>query len=257
MIDDILLRRIAAEDGVPLGTVEKDFAISCALHAISERRLKDHLVFKGGTAIKKVYDPGARFSEDMDFTVISMGREDVLPLLTEHFSGRRVDAVSFGEPYEERFSHTGRRLRLPFTGPLRFRNSVRIDLSFRNDLILEMRERQVIHSYGKSIPSRVYTLEFIEIISEKLRAMISRGYPRDYYDTWAHIDKIQDKDALRELTKRKCALLDIEYAPTNIFEEAFLARVELSWKTQLQHLLRNYIEFKTIIPDLKTKLSFL
>ena len=68
MIDDVSLRRIATEKRVPLGTVEKDFAISCALLAISKSGLKDHLVFKGGTAIKKIYYPEARFSEDMDFT---------------------------------------------------------------------------------------------------------------------------------------------------------------------------------------------
>jgi hypothetical protein len=30
--------------------------------------LRDRLAFKGGTAIKKIYEPDYRFSEDLDFT---------------------------------------------------------------------------------------------------------------------------------------------------------------------------------------------
>lgn len=257
MIDDVFLRRIATEERVPLGTIEKDFAITCALQVISKSRLKDHLMFKGGTAIKKIYDPEARFSEDMDFTVCTMTEEEVISSLKEIFSGSRVETISFERAYEERFSQTGRRLRLPFMGPLQYRNSIRVDLSFRDDLILEVRDRTVLSKYGESLLSRVYAIEFIEIIAEKLRALMSRGYPRDYYDVWSHLDRIRNTDPLRELTNRKCSILNIEYKPSNIFDEEILARVEAAWKTRLQHLLPHYVDFSTILTDLKVKLNFL
>lgn len=257
MIDDVILRRIAAEERVPLGTLEKDFAISCAIQAISGSRLRDHLVFKGGTAIKKFYHPKARFSEDMDFTVLSMDEDEVLSSLERLFLDRRVETISFGRVSEERFSRAGRRLRLPFLGPLRYRNSVRIDLSFRDDVILETKRRAVLHRYGESISSEIHVLDFMEIIAEKLRALMDRGYPRDYYDMWTHIDQIGDKASLRELTERKCTLIDLEYNPAIIFEERVLERVESLWRTQLQHLLPDYIDFRAILPDLEAKLNFL
>jgi len=256
LIDDIFLRRIAIEERVPLGTIEKDFAISCALLIISKSRLKDPLVFKGGTAIRKVYRPEARFSEDIDFTVRSIG-EGVISSLKELFSETRVDSITFEGTHEERFSQTGRSLRIPFIGPLRYRNSIRIDLSFRDDLILDVMERPILSKYGDSISSSVYALEFVEIMAEKLRALIERGYPRDYYDVYSHIDKIKDKEFLRELTKRKCHLIDIKYEPSKIFDEEALKRVELAWKTQLEHLLPHYTDFRTIIPELRSKLYFL
>jgi len=256
LIDDVLLRRIAAEERVPLGTIEKDLAISCALHVISDSGLRDHIVFKGGTALKKFYHPEARFSEDMDFTVLSMDEEEAVTALERLFLERRVETISFSIVSEERFSLAGRRLRLLFDGPLRYRNSVRIDLSFREDVI-ETERRTVLHRYGDSISSEILVLDFMEIISEKLRALMERGYPRDYYDVWTYIDQIGDKASLRELTERKCALINLEYNPTIIFDEPVIERVESMWKTQLQHLLPDYIEFRAILPDIKAKLAFL
>jgi len=257
LIDDVLLRRIAAEESVPLGIIEKDLAISCALDIISESGLRDHLVFKGGTAIKKFYHPEARFSEDMDFTVLAQDEDEAISALKRLFLDIQVETVSFGEVYEERFSQGGRRIRLPFTGPLRYRNSVRIDLSFRDDVILETRRRAVLHRYGDTLPSEIHVLDFTEIIAEKLRALMERSYPRDYYDIWTHIDEIADKSSLRELTERKCALVGLEYSPATILDEHILQRVETTWRTQLQHLLPNYVEFRAILPDLKAKLKFL
>lgn len=257
MIDDVLLRRIATEERMPLGTIEKDFAISCALHVISKSKLIDGLIFKGGTAIKKIYYPEARFSEDMDFTVRSMSEEEALNSLNDLFNNTRVDTISFGRVYEEQFSQSGKMVRILFRGPLQYRNSIRVDLSFRKDIILEVKERPAFSKYSDSTSSKLYTLDFIEIIAEKLRALMSRGYPRDYFDIWSHIDKIGDKASLRDLTKRKCSILNLEYQPFNIFKEKILARVESAWKTQLQHLVPDYIEFKTILPELKEKLKFL
>jgi hypothetical protein len=43
VIDDVTLREIAVKTGVPLGTIEKDLAITCTLKAISTTRLKNHM----------------------------------------------------------------------------------------------------------------------------------------------------------------------------------------------------------------------
>ena len=69
-MDDNALARMAGKEAVPLAIVEKDFALSVILRAIAGSGLRDALVFKGGTAIKKAYFPKARFSEDLDFTVV-------------------------------------------------------------------------------------------------------------------------------------------------------------------------------------------
>ena len=256
MIDERELRGLSVEIGVPVDTVEKDLAITCALYAISRRKLKDHLAFKGGTAIKKVYDPRARFSEDMDFTVINL-REDEAQNKMESLNNADVNSLNFGEIYEDGYTRRGRGYRLPYIGPLNYRNSIRIDLSFRDDLIYEPEEKQIISSYSEDLSSSIIVLDFEEVMAEKLRAAMTREDPRDYYDLWAHLSKFDDKETLRELAERKCALAEYDYSPSRIFEKGILTRIESAWKKQLQHLTIDYVEFKAIIPQLEEQTRFL
>lgn len=61
------IRRIAREEGLSAGVVEKDYAITWLLRGYYRRDsgLRRSLVLKGGTAIRKVYYPSTwRFSED-------------------------------------------------------------------------------------------------------------------------------------------------------------------------------------------------
>ncbi len=49
--------------------IEKDYVISWILRGVyTIDDLKDNLVFKGGTLLRKVYYPEYRLSEDLDFT---------------------------------------------------------------------------------------------------------------------------------------------------------------------------------------------
>ncbi len=67
------LKRTALKEGVPQAIVEKDYALSVALKAIAGSQAAPRLVFKGGTAIRKIYFENARFSEDIDFNSIGLG----------------------------------------------------------------------------------------------------------------------------------------------------------------------------------------
>ncbi len=65
------LRRLAKRTGFDVGTLEKDYALTWLLNGIysDDSGLRNVLVFKGGTAIRKVYFPEWRLSEDLDFTM--------------------------------------------------------------------------------------------------------------------------------------------------------------------------------------------
>ena len=63
------LQQRARKLGLPLDTVAKDYVIGHILAAISAQpELGSTLVFKGGTALKKLYFGDYRFSEDLDYT---------------------------------------------------------------------------------------------------------------------------------------------------------------------------------------------
>ncbi len=55
--------------GLPWEVLEKDYLLSWVLAGMSQVPvLQETLVFKGGTALKKCYFRGYRFSEDLDFS---------------------------------------------------------------------------------------------------------------------------------------------------------------------------------------------
>ena len=51
-------------------TIEKDYVLTWTLLAVANSPLRERLAFKGGTALKKIYIPDYRFSEDLDFTLL-------------------------------------------------------------------------------------------------------------------------------------------------------------------------------------------
>ena len=66
--------------GLPWEVLERDYIISWVLAGIaSVPSLKETLVFKGGTALRKCYFDDYRFSEDLDFTGVGgvHGRETI------------------------------------------------------------------------------------------------------------------------------------------------------------------------------------
>jgi predicted nucleotidyltransferase component of viral defense system len=57
--------------GVRDTQIEKDYVIGWVLKGISNSGfLKEHLIFKGGTALRKIYFHDYRLSEDIDFTYL-------------------------------------------------------------------------------------------------------------------------------------------------------------------------------------------
>ena len=57
--------------GIPWEALERDYLLSWILAGISRTPvLRDTLVFKGGTALRKCYFGDYRFSEDLDFSTL-------------------------------------------------------------------------------------------------------------------------------------------------------------------------------------------
>ena len=70
MIRSVEISKLAYCLGLGDKTIEKDYVLTWVLQAISASLLRDWLAFKGGTAIKKIYLPDYRYSEDLDFTLL-------------------------------------------------------------------------------------------------------------------------------------------------------------------------------------------
>ena len=69
MISITEIREHARSDGVPESTIERDYAQNWLLNALNS--INNKMVLKGGTGIRKAYIEGYRFSDDLDFTLLS------------------------------------------------------------------------------------------------------------------------------------------------------------------------------------------
>lgn len=60
----------ADESNIPFEIIEKDFWVVWILERLlSLPNLKEHITFKGGTSLSKVYGVIQRFSEDVDLSI--------------------------------------------------------------------------------------------------------------------------------------------------------------------------------------------
>ena len=100
------LVQTSSEDlNIPIQLIEKDYHISRILRALSRSSYGSKIVFKGGTSLSKAYQLIDRFSEDVDFAVISgdMSGNQVKMLL----SNLMKEVISKGSKYRKQaFSYT-------------------------------------------------------------------------------------------------------------------------------------------------------
>lgn len=157
----------------PLQIAEKDYFLAVVLQIIYNSKLKDKLVFKGGTSIHHLYLGQLRFSEDLDFTA-----KDKISIDDVEEAIQPFDFLEIVKFYPSDFSLKIERLK--FTGPLGQANSIKIDIDLTQKLILPEQTADYQNIYN--LPVKVLAMPLIEICSEKIRAINERARFRDFYD---------------------------------------------------------------------------
>ncbi|RLI07061.1 hypothetical protein DRO24_03820 [Candidatus Bathyarchaeota archaeon] len=186
MLSRAELQRLANREKVALGILEKDYVLTEVIKALSQvSRLNEVLIFKGGTALRKVYFPHWRYSEDLDFTVkYDMPKEELRQALETWY--RQVEQASQIR-LTTRMLHKPdgyARVRIQFLGPLAYPGMIYMDLSFDEPLCLEPEYREVLTSPFPDELRKVLVYPLEELLAEKLRSLLERGKSRDYYDVW-------------------------------------------------------------------------
>jgi predicted nucleotidyltransferase component of viral defense system len=213
---------MAAQKGVPGATIEKDWALGHFLDAVfSVMELRDKLVFKGGTCLRKCFLPDYRFSEDLDFT----SEDQMFKLTGKHLSaisgllnertGMQTHLVSLRDLlYKDQLAgfeavikywgadHSRNEVPPP---PQRWQSKVKIEVILYESILYPISFREIEHPYSDALTENAkqipcYSIE--EILSEKMRSLVQRSYtaPRDLYDLWFLSGYYKDID-LNELAK--------------------------------------------------------
>ncbi len=263
------LNRVAAEARIDVATVERDYAISWLLYGVfKQEALTNTFVFKGGTALRKCYFSDYRFSQDLDFTLTrSITKAELNKELKlscqEAYNNCGVDyQVLSVEKTRDEQDEEAFKAKVTFIGPRKQRgNPTRIEfhLTLYENVILNPAKLSLLHNYSDSCQSEISVYQLEELIAEKLRTILQRAFPRDFYDAWNvlkfHKKKI-DTNKMKEVFLKKC-----EYKKVNpVNWDEYLQSKEVMgkskhFKNSLNRQIKNVPKFEDVISDLKVILT--
>ena len=264
--------------GVPTATIDKDWVLGHLLSGIfNNSYFQEHLIFKGGTCLKKCYFENYRFSEDLDFTSIHIEKKEIRSNFKK--VTQKVDSetgILFGKikiadkKFEDNLA--AYECSIPFWGANhrknkklppeeRWMSSIKIDFTMHEVICLKKEKKKIIHPYSDMLSSpfiNSYSIE--EIISEKFRALLQRNYaaPRDYYDLWYITKNIASIkwEKVAVAFKEKCDHKNITYKSTkDFFDKNKIISSKREWANSLNHHLNSVPSFDDVIADIKEQIA--
>lgn len=253
------LKIIAAHNEMALSVVEKDYALTCILCALSNTKYKENFIFKGGTSLRKIYFPNWRYSEDLDFTLTKpFDKEElntVMELLNSYLITKNGLHLTFKSLH---LNPQYAQLKVQFVGPLGHENTVKMDLSFNELLVLPPKEKIILSEYSDKEKSSLLVYPLEEILAEKIRSILQRGKTRDYYDVWSILkfhSTLIDQEKTKEVLSQKCQFKEIICNEELLFEAGKIAQAQLHWEKGLAHQITNLPDFKIVVQECKKMLK--
>ena len=152
----LLSNRLARQGGrrIPERVLERDYCLAWFLVGLSGSPLRDRLVFKGGTALKRCYFGDYRFSEDLDFTLAKETPMKTILAEIEKISAdvRQASGVGISYSRQDRKTHqNSHTFYLTYEGPLpgTATKEVKVDITINEAIVLPVQERKVLRGYDE------------------------------------------------------------------------------------------------------------
>lgn len=265
--------------GKPQFVVEKDYALSYLLAGIASiPDLRELLVFKGGTCLRKAYFAGYRFSEDLDFTarqplacaVLLDGLTaavDVMASRLLHFGPIEVSVAEELHRAPHPRAQCVFRVRVRFPWMRGLDCSLKVEISTQEPLLADSVERPLIHELpDETLDVAIAAYHLEEIAAEKLRAFLQsrdhgwpRNRPRDLYDLWYLYHQQSESvnwRSVKDLLEGKAAAYGIAFAgPEDLSDERVLAGIQRDWQPQLANFVVDLPSFAECVSTLELAIA--
>jgi predicted nucleotidyltransferase component of viral defense system len=260
MISRSELQRLANREKVALGTLEKDYVLTEVLKSLSRVTLLGQLlVFKGGTALRKVYFADWRYSEDLDFTVKHDIKEEELSLLLDEWYLQVEQTAQIRLTTKMLHKPNGyARVRAQFIGPLAYPGMIFMDLSFDEPLCLDPEKRAILSEPFLSEGQKVLAYPLEELLAEKIRSLSERGKSRDYYDVWRLLKEKSSKldfKVLGDVLVKKLRHKQIVFTSVNDFLPKDINKLNQYWASELEQQINQLPPLNAVIEELQNMLT--
>ena len=181
MISAEEIKRLSIRHQISPLIVAREYGQHCFLSEFYKLKNSDKLLFKGGTALRLIYQ-SPRYSEDIDFSGINnISYSEIEDLLSKVLIN--LNAWGFEIEITEAKKTAGgylAKIEFSFSG---FNLNIKIEISFRKrkqknrGMVCRIKNEYIVH-YD------VYQLPLNEIINGKISALLSRAKARDWYDIY-------------------------------------------------------------------------
>ena len=187
MIAIEILQQIAREQQTSLfPNIMREYAQHMFLSELYQLHGSEKLLFKGGTALRIIYN-SPRFSEDLDFSLFIPQYTELKNFVENLFvdvlakmekSGIKIEIGSKSSPTSGGYFGIAT-LYVPDYAPM----NIEINISTRSDSELKAEVDSVANGF---VPTyTIYHLSQEELVNEKIfGALLKRKKPRDYYDLY-------------------------------------------------------------------------
>jgi len=256
MISEAQLRRLARELDVRLGYAEKNYVNSWILRAIYTSPYGDNLLFKGGTALSKLYFPETwRYSEDLDFGVNGAYRGSEAELQGALYDAARASGIDFEVTKHRELQKSAYPthyvdIDIQYNAVLEHKNTTSLDVMIDEYVALASVDHH--HSY-EDVPEfelTAYSRE--EIFAEKLRALYQRTQARDYYDIHRMITETDiDDTVILPAFSRKCEHDGLDVDLRDGLPRGKRDEIRDGWQSTLPDLVADLPEFDPVYQTLE------
>jgi len=244
-------------------TIEKDYVITWMLYGISQNNvLREALAFKGGTVLKKVYFEFYRFSEDLDFTLLTenLSNEQVLDEFQKvlDFVMDESAGINLQINLDKNKEHkpTGSlKFIIDFVAPMggaMGNKNLKVDVTRGETLEFELKDRPVLCEYRDiedEFKIQCYTLG--EVLIEKMTAVMGRTIPRDIYDLW-YLFVYEGMDLADHHIEFESKARNKGHDPADFRTKLddSLSKYENAWQKSLGSQIHELPDFKQVIREL-------
>jgi predicted nucleotidyltransferase component of viral defense system len=247
--------KFAAKSGVPVEVIEKDYLIELFLYYISKDIfLQNLLIFRGGTALRKIYFSEYRFSEDLDFLVgnscdlknIYNKCKDIICEIKKDYPVQ----VEIDNNYEYEKHRIQMFINYNIIEEIVYIKKLKLDINF-DSYIPAFGEKKILFLYddfSDILNLKVYDVE--SVVCDKIgRILDIMNEPRDIYDLWyiLKMDKINASKINETFQRKYCCDIII----SNLLSELNKKIYEKNWQIRLKNQISNLPDYNIIKNELK------
>ncbi|HBU08135.1 MAG: hypothetical protein A2321_00350 [Omnitrophica WOR_2 bacterium RIFOXYB2_FULL_45_11] len=205
MIEKRQVQKLAQTWQTTVDNVVREYFQQLFLSRLYQEKGSDSLLFKGGTALRIIWQ-SPRFSEDLDFTGVHIAIKEIEALMEEALTKIEMEGVQT-EIIESK-STSGGYLAIFKFETTEYKSSIQVEVSLRNGK-KGIGTAALIQS-DLVAPYTLIHLKEEVFVAEKIRACLTRGKARDFYDLYFILrSRMAFKEAFIQDKQLKAKILDV------------------------------------------------